>query len=127
MKYSILFACLFLSACIVQPATVDVSSNSGVEGQSLIGPMCPVMRIDQPCPDEPYETMLIIQDANGNDLQEIQTDAEGKFRAALPPGDYILHPLTPDDMPLPYAGDVAFTVFENQFTQLVINYDSGIR
>jgi len=36
------------------------STLSGVRGRVTIGPMYPVMRADQPCPDQPYRALLIV-------------------------------------------------------------------
>ncbi|MEW5938804.1 MAG: hypothetical protein AB1750_04025 [Chloroflexota bacterium] len=99
---------------------------SGVKGQSLIGPMCPAAQ--SPCPDQqPYPTTLIVLTTDGREILRFETDAEGKFAVNLPPGDYILHPDRLEGAPLPSAPDVPFTVVENQFTNIIITFDSGIR
>lgn len=54
-----------------------------------------------------------------------QTEADGTFHIPLAPGEYILHPESPNVMP--FAPDQSFTVPEAEFIYMVVNYDSGIR
>ena len=103
------------------------TTGSGVKGQALIGPACPVMRIDSPCPDQPYQTTLTVLTLDGQEVARIETDAEGRFTVNLAPGEYVLHPEKPAGHPLPTAPDVPFTVLPNEFTNIVVTYDSGIR
>jgi hypothetical protein len=114
---------LFLAACSPQ-----IPANTGIEGQVLIGPTCPVVQQGKECPDKPYQATLTVLDSNGSrKIARFQTDAEGRFRLPLAPGNYILHPETPENMPLPTAPDQNFTVTEGRFTQISVVYDSGIR
>ena len=98
---------------------------SGVKGQALVGPMCPAMQAQSPCPDQPYQTTLIILNFEGGEVARVDTDAEGKFMINLPPGDYVLHPQS-GSTPLS-AADVPFTVLTDQMTRVIITFDSGIR
>lgn len=100
-------------------------TTSGVEGQVLIGPMCPVMQIGQPCPDQPYQARLSIFRENGQKVVSFQTGVDGSFRLALAPGDYILRLESPGGMP--YAEERPFSIHANQYTRLTVSYDSGIR
>ena len=119
---NLFFACAFiLSACVSTPAPTD----SGVEGYVTIGPMCPVMQINNPCPDQPYKAAMVIQTTSGDDVVKIESDERGYFKAALSPGEYILHPQSPGAMP--FAADVPFRVDEHTFTRVDVVYDSGIR
>jgi len=112
---------LLLTACLQTPQP----SDSGIEGTVTIGPMCPVMQEDVPCPDQPYQATLTVLTTSGKKVTQFQTDENGRFRVDLAPGDYVLHPESPNG--LPFAGDIPFTVDEHKFTQLEISYDSGIR
>lgn len=112
---------LLLATCSVQPA----STASGVEGQVFIGPVCPVVQEGQECPDQPYQATLIVNNINGREVAKVQTDAEGRFKVSLEPGEYILHPESPNVMP--FAAEQTFTVESGKFTQVIVNYDSGIR
>jgi hypothetical protein len=112
---------LFLTACLGTPQP----SDSGIEGTVTIGPMCPVVQANVPCPDKPYQATLTILTTNGKKLAEFITDEKGYFRFNLASGDYVLHPESPNVMP--FAADIPFTVDEHKFTLLEIHYDSGIR
>jgi hypothetical protein len=113
---------LLLAACLPSPAPAD----SGVEGQVTVGPMCPVMEIGNPCPDQPYQaTLTILTTTSRHKVLRFQTDQNGFFRVALAPGAYILQPESPNVMP--YASEMAFTVQAHEFTRLEVVYDSGIR
>jgi hypothetical protein len=99
--------------------------ESGIEGQVLIGPMCPVAQQGQECPDRPYQATLAVNSPNGGMIAQFQTDGQGHFRLPLAPGEYILHPESPNGMP--FAVDQTIVVGAGQYTQIVVNYDSGIR
>jgi hypothetical protein len=114
---------LFLVACSPQ-----LPANTGIEGQVLIGPTCPVVQQGKECPDKPYQAALTVLDSSGTrKIARFQTDTEGRFRLPLAPGNYILHPETPENMPMPIAPEQNFTVTDGQFTQISVAYDSGIR
>ncbi len=123
MKFQFLtgLVIILLATCSVQPATI----HSGVQGQVFIGPSCPVVQIGQPCPDKTYQATLTIKRADGGRVTQAQTDDDGRFTIQLPPGEYILHPESPNM--IPFAPDQTFTVQSNSFTELIVTYDSGIR
>jgi hypothetical protein len=112
---------LFLTACLQTPLPLD----SGIEGIVTVGPMCPVMQEDVPCPDQPYQASLTVLTTGGKKVSGFRTDEYGRFRVELAPGDYVLHPESPNG--LPFAEDLSFTVNEHRFTLLEISYESGIR
>ncbi len=113
---------LLLTACLPPP----IPEDSGVYGQVTIGPTCPVMQAENPCPDKPFQaTLTVLSQADHQRVVQFQTDPGGLFREALAPGDYILQPESPSVMP--HAPDQNFTVPPHGFVQLNISYDSGIR
>lgn len=113
---------LVLATCsIYNPAP----RGSGIEGQVLIGPMCPVVQQGQGCPDQPYQATLTVLSLYGVQIVQFQTDEQGRFNVPLPPGEYVLHPETPNGVP--YAGEQAFVVETGKYTQILVHYDSGIR
>ena len=116
--------CLLLAACAPK---IDPSLTSGVRGQTLIGPMCPVMQAGVSCPDQPYQAKLTVLSLDGRKVAKSSSDAEGKFEIKLPPGDYLLHAESPEGGALPYAQDVEFTVYPDEFSEITVNFDSGIR
>jgi hypothetical protein len=116
---------LLLAAC--SPLSTSTPVDSGITGQVLIGPMCPVVIEGQDCPDQPYQATLTVNSLNGKRIVRFQTDKQGNFKVPLAPGEYILHPERPQDRPLPYAGEQRFMVRAGEFTRLTVTYDSGIR
>jgi hypothetical protein len=71
--------------------------------------------------------MLSVLTASGDLVTRFITDTDGKFKVSLAPGEYILRPVSPENMPLPTAQEQPFTVFSDKFTELIVTYDSGIR
>lgn len=113
---------LFLSACSTITPT---PTNSGIEGQVFSGPMCPVVQVGQECPDQPYQAVLTVNSPEGERIVQVQTDEEGRFKIPLLPGEYILHPQSADA--LPFASEQTVFVEEGKYTQVIVNYDSGVR
>src|SRR3990172_10032791 len=94
---TLLLLSLFLSACVPLPTPPP---NTGIEGQVFIGPMCPVVQVGVPCPDQPYQANITVLDQNGNRVTQFQTDSQGRFRVLLNQGAYVLRPVSPGAMPL---------------------------
>jgi hypothetical protein len=122
IKFLIGVLILVLATCSIYSPT---PRGSGIEGQVLIGPMCPVVQPGQECPDQPYEATLTVNSLNGVQITQFHTDEQGHFRVPLVPGEYILHPESTNG--LPFAGDQSFIVETGRFTQITVRYDSGIR
>jgi hypothetical protein len=98
---------------------------SGIEGQTLIGPTCPVERPDSSCADKPYHATIVVLNQNGTEVKRFDTNADGLFRVELPPGTYTLAPQSPGRLPRAEMQTVQVT--SGQFTSITITYDSGIR
>ncbi|MBI4769818.1 MAG: carboxypeptidase regulatory-like domain-containing protein [Chloroflexi bacterium] len=99
--------------------------SSGIEGQILIGPACPVVQIGSPCPDQPFQATVNVLSTAGAQVLQFQSDARGRFRVALPPGSYVLRPESPGGPTR--APEQTVTVQPGAFAQVTITYDSGIR
>ena len=113
---------ILLSTCSMKTPT---PTDSGIEEQALIGPVCPVVQAGQDCADRPYQAVLTINSPKGERIVQVQTDENGMFKIPLAPGEYILHPESPSA--LPFASEQSFVVEEGKYTQIIVNYDSGIR
>jgi hypothetical protein len=99
--------------------------ESGIEGQVLMGPMCPVVQQGPSCPDQPYQATLTVNSPNGGVMVQFQTDGQGHFRIPLEPGQYTLHPESPNG--IQFAADQVIGVGVGQYTQVIVHFDSGIR
>ena len=122
VKFLIGVMILVLATCSIFSPT---PRGSGIEGQVLIGPMCPVVQAGQECPDQPYQATLTVKNRDGLQIVQFQTDEQGRFSVPLVPGEYILHPESPNGIPFP--SDQSFIVGTGRYTQLIVHYDSGIR
>ncbi len=109
----------------VASATPAPTGESGIDGSVTIGPTCPVQRIESPCPDRPYEASITVLDAAGRKVAETRSDADGRFRVALPPGAYTLVPQSTGTPPT--AQEQTVIVLAGGYTSVEIAYDSGIR
>jgi hypothetical protein len=109
-----------------QPGDCDPGATSGISGLVLIGPMCPVMREDEPCPDRPFVAILTIRDDDGRTVCVTQSGEDGRFRFGLPPGVYTLVPDN-GEFELPYASPQTVIVLPDRDTEVLVSFDSGIR
>ncbi len=98
---------------------------SGIEGRIVAGPTCPEARGSQ-CGDRPYQATVVVKTRTGSkEIMRYRSSEDGRFRVQLPPGTYLLVPLSRSR--LPRAGSQTVVVRQNQFTRVVIRYDTGIR
>jgi hypothetical protein len=144
---SLIFVCLSLlmfTACspatqaslapaataVLTPAPTGTSladGTAGIAGQVVLGPTCPVVQKDTPCLDKPYQATLTVLTTDRRPVTRFTTGADGKFRISLAPGEYILHPESPNGAAYPRGREQSFTVAAAQFTPLTVSYDSGMR
>ncbi|MEX0801047.1 MAG: hypothetical protein WD379_07520 [Dehalococcoidia bacterium] len=121
-----LAAVTLLAAC--ESDEVPPVTDSGIEGQALIGPQCPVVVEGTPCPDEPFQAIIDVWNAERTErVATFESGEEGRFRLALPPGDYYLDPQPPSAGGPPTGEPQEVTVPPGRFLEVTISYDSGIR
>jgi hypothetical protein len=103
--------------------------TTGIEGQVLIGPQCPVVVEGTPCPDAPLAADVEVWNAERTERVTwfSSNKDDGLFRVELPPGDYWLEPLAQKDGVPPAAEGQQVTVPDQGFVEVTISYDSGIR
>ncbi len=99
--------------------------DSGIRGFVQLGPTCPVVTRDVPC-TTPYVAVLVILDMDDGEVARVTSGADGRFEVLLAPGEYTIAP-TPGGDPLPSAPPQAVSVVAASFTEVEINYDTGIR
>ncbi|MFQ5382319.1 MAG: hypothetical protein ACE5EF_11980, partial [Dehalococcoidia bacterium] len=66
-------------ATVVVEEAEDAEFSSGIFGLVTKGPMCPVAREDQPCPDEPHEAALVVLDEAGAEVARVDSTADGSY------------------------------------------------
>lgn len=103
------------------------AKESGVEGLVTIGPMCPVIQKGVPCPDLPFSAKIVIEDEDGTEVASVVSGDDGTFQIELGAGVYVLVPQAPNPGAPPFAHELAVEVLEDAFTEVLIQYDSGIR
>ncbi len=102
------------------------SSVSGIQGVVTIGPLCPVVREGEECPDKPYSVDLIVTNEGGTRIIKEFTSAEdGSFKFNIVPGTYKITNKTSSVLPRCDTGPIVVT--KNAFTTQNISCDSGIR
>jgi hypothetical protein len=113
---------------LVTSLTGGTTSDSGIEGKVTIGPTCPgPARPDDPaCADKPFQATIKILDSGSALVSQVQSDANGDYRAQLQPGTYIVDP-QPGESPMQRAQQQTVSVMAGQYTRVDIQYDSGIR
>jgi len=121
-----LVACLLLAACETPPP--PASGTSAIAGRAIAGPTCPVENPDDPtCDPRPVAgALLIVTDPGGTEVARTATDAMGRFRIGLQPGDYVLVPQPVEGL-MGTAPPVPFRLAEGAETLLDVGYDTGIR
>jgi len=105
--------------------------KSGINGRVLVGPTCPgPTRIDSSdnCGDKPYQTVVqvvLVQGSERSVFTYAETDRDGRFSVALPPGNYSLQPR--GGSVFPRCGVVDITVKADMVLGYELLCDSGIR
>lgn len=125
------FRALALAAALVtlvacgNGAGVDDQAESGVRGVVTAGPQCPVVQQGSPCPDQPWQgAVRAITD--GDVVDEVRSDAGGRFEIALDPGDYVVVAVT-DAGRLPMAAPQEVVVPQGGWIEVTLVVDTGIR
>jgi|SRR3989344_8676138 len=102
--------------------------TSGVRGTVLLGPTCPVLRDppDPQCADKPYATAIVVYRANSTSPFLLgNSNANGAFTLALPPGSYTLQ--AKGGATLPRCNEVSVVVPTSGYVTTNISCDTGIR
>ena len=120
----IVLAGLLLTLIACGPAGSG-DGTSGIRGQALAGPQCPVEIEGSPCPALPWQgTVVAVETASGEKFT-VETDDQGRFRLALAPGRYEVT-ISSESSP-PFAKPQSVTVEAGTFTEIVVSVDTGIR
>ena len=122
-RIAIVLVAVVLAACGSDVGAED--ATSGIRGQALAGPQCPVEVAGSPCPDLPWQGTVIATAATSGEESTVTTDAEGRFEFTLDPGTYEVT-IAPGSSP-PTAETQTVVVEADSFTEIVIAVDTGIR
>jgi hypothetical protein len=100
--------------------------SSGVRGQVLAGPQCPVEQEGSPCPDLPFEGVVVASTTDG-EVARTETDADGRFELDLDPGTYAVVAEASGSAQPPFGEPQDVTVPEGAFVDVTLTVDTGIR
>jgi hypothetical protein len=121
MRKSILV--VFLAALAFVPMASAATPHSGLYGVVHKGPIMPVCRADVPC-DAPAQVTLVFTRA-GKVVARARSDAEGRYRVALPAGYYVVR--TNPRIGFGVIRPLNVHVRKGHFDRLNFSIDTGIR
>ncbi|MFQ5769300.1 MAG: hypothetical protein ACE5HX_02105 [bacterium] len=105
----------------------SILTESGIEGKVVRGPMCPVVREGESCPDQPFSALFHVFDEQETQVAEFQSNEEGYFLIRLSPGQYTIIPDESAPIIQPISQRKNVVVDGNRFTQVTLIFDTGIR
>ncbi len=111
-----------------QPAP-SPSGKSGIKGNVLLGPICPVMRDppDPQCADKPYAASLVLTTPDGvRVVKTFSSDDAGEFNVEVPPGGYVIRSAAASNI-RPCSSRESVVVQAGTYTQTIVYCDTGIR
>ena len=126
LKY-LIAACTFLG--LAGAALITAAPPGFIEGHVKIFPLSEVNLPDDANAEsaQPYsEYPLIIRTRDGQEIARVTADGNGNYRAALPPGDYILdvQGRAPKRV---RVNSQPFTIVSNKTVHVDMDIDTGIR
>jgi hypothetical protein len=128
MKRFVLILLVALVAAGCGGAASSGDGTSGVFGQVLLGPQCPVEQEGSPCPDQPTEAEVRVMTVDGTDvIASERTDAEGRFRISVEPGTYTIQAFPLEGETIVFGKPQNLTVPEGEFVEANVSLDTGIR
>lgn len=130
VELGVLAALVLAAGCGPAVTERPARGESGVEGSVLLGPTCPVESLEDPCADQPaagvevrVSRMLPGESlAEGQVVARTTTRADGSFRVAVAPGEYVLTATAGMSCELLDARVVGST-----YTRVDLPCDTGIR
>jgi len=104
-------------------------AGSGIEGIVLIGPTRPAVRVGDDTPDEvPHAASLQITSVtDGREVARFESGEDGKFRVALPPGEYLVRQAQAPGQRYPMSVEVHVQVKAGEYSFVTLHLDSGLR
>lgn len=123
-RIAIFLTVLLLASCGKGGAAEQ--PTSGIRGTTAVGPQCPVMQANSPCPDLPFDGAIRVSTPDGEVVAEVHTSADGTFEARVDPGSYVVSPVLDGGGP-PSAAPVSVEVTAGAFARVTVTIDTGIR
>ncbi len=112
----------------IKPST---SATSTLKGKVSIGPICPVERIDVPCPVPPEayasREFLVLSSDRSKTITRFHANASGTYIVTLPPGTYVVVPAKTGIGNMSKDLPATITIKGGETSHLDISVDTGIR
>jgi hypothetical protein len=86
-----------------------------------------VVREGSPCPDRPIPATIDVTAPGGEIVTTVSSGDDGRFQVALPPGDYVILPRPAPSFALSAGAPQQVTVRDGEWTEITVDYDTGIR
>lgn len=106
--------------------SLSQDTATGIMGTVTIGPVNPVSRPGEPdnipYPDASFSVRSL---SNGKKLK-VKSDKDGLFKVLVPEGRYVLESES-GGTKLPFLKPIEVEVIKGSFTEITVNFDSGIR
>jgi len=119
----LLITTFILSGCMLK---AENEINSRIYGIITLGPINPVEKEGE-INYKPYQATIIIKTEDSlAEIERFTSNSDGTFKVYLKPGKYILEPLKSNE-PFPFGKPIEVEVKPNQFTEVNISLDTGIR
>jgi hypothetical protein len=117
---------LALVAC-AKAGAGGAATDSGIEGRVVLGPQCPVVSLESPCPDKPFEADVQVVNGSGDVVATAHSGKDGRFSVRVEPGSYTLKPVSPNQNGFPIGKEVSVRVRPHRFAHVTVTFDTGIR
>lgn len=113
------------------PENLELSTMGALAGKVTVGPICPVERIDQPCPVPPeaYTSReLIIYKVDGKTfVTSTHFKSDGTYSITLPPSNYVADVSRTGTFGSSKDTPHAFRIYSSVTTTFDLSIDTGIR
>ena len=106
-------------------APASPTITTGLTGVVIRGPIMPVCQIQIPC-DAPFSAQFVLEQ-NGRDVGQFRSGADGRFTVMLPSGVYRIIPAADAPIMLPQSQTRTAEVLPVGLTQVLLDFDTGIR
>lgn len=116
-----------IMACQSISTPAQAGDETGIEGTVLLGPIKPgptTMGQDEKA-EAPLSTSFSVF-AGDTEVGRFQSDREGRFRLALPPGDYTIVPASTTPIPRPEKQVTKVSVPSEGFATITIRLATGM-
>jgi hypothetical protein len=121
-RLGLLTMCTILTGC-GQPVSPTVTT--GLSGVVMRGPIVPVCQINVPC-EAPFSGAFSVEQ-DARHVTEFRSDADGRFTVMLRPGTYRIVPAADAPIISPQAQSKMVDVGPVGLTQVLLEFDTGLR